>query len=85
MRVAMEVDDQLTSWVQDTIGLAQVLLETSGGTTVAYAYGLGRLSQIEGTDAEWFLGDALGSVRQIVDDDGDVVLARDYAPFGLMR
>ena len=56
VQVAQEIDGQVTEWVLDTIGLAQVLLETSGGTTVAYVYGLGRLSQIEGTDAEWFLG-----------------------------
>jgi RHS repeat-associated protein len=63
-------------------GLPQVLVETTSGEITLYAYGLSRLGQIKGSDAEWFLGDALGSVRQLVDDDGDVVLARDYTPFG---
>jgi RHS repeat-associated protein len=69
----------------DTIGLAQVLVETSGSSVVVYAYGLGRLAQVEDGDWEWFLADALGSVRQMVDDDGAVILARDYSPFGLLR
>ena len=82
VRVAQSVDGQATTWVMDTIGLAQVLVETSGGSTTIYVYGLGRLAQVEDTDWEWFLGDALGSVRQLVDDNGAVVLARDYTPYG---
>ena len=83
VRVAQEIDGQFTRWVQDQASsLAQVLLEVSGSQTTAYLYGLGRLSQVEGSDAEWFLGDALGSVRQLVDDTGAVVLARDYTPYG---
>jgi len=85
VRVAQEVDGVETRWVQDTVGLAQVLMETSGGAETIYLYGHARLAQVEGADAEWFLGDALGSVRQVVDDGGDVVLARDYSPFGVVR
>jgi len=65
--------------------LAQVLLEVTDGQTTVYLLGLGRLAQVEDGEWEWFLGDALGSVRQVVDGDGVVVLARDYAPFGLVR
>jgi RHS repeat-associated protein len=82
VRVAQEIDGQLTRWVQDTIGLAQVLVEVAEGPSTLYLYGLGRLAQVEDTDREWFLGDALGSLRQLVDDDGEVVLARDYEPYG---
>ena len=96
VRVAQSVDGTETRWVQTLAshctsynglsnagcGLPQVLVEyTSGGTTL-YSYGLGRLAQENGNDAEWFLGDALGSVRQVVDDNGDVLLARDYTPYG---
>jgi len=49
---------------------------------VTYTYGLARLAQVEDGDVAWFLGDALGSVRQVVDDDGAVILARDYGPYG---
>ena len=79
-------------WVQDTTGLAQVLLEATGGAVTLSLYGLGRLAEVEGAGAQWFLGDALGSVRQaagalqgMVDDDGAVTLARDYSPFGVLR
>jgi RHS repeat-associated protein len=37
---------------------------------------------MQGSDSEWFLGDALGSVRQVVDSSGSVVLSRDYDPYG---
>jgi len=42
-------------------GLIQVL---SDGTNT-YTYGLGRLSQQSGSTVDYFLGDALGSVRQL--------------------
>jgi len=64
--------------------LAEVLLEVTDGQTTVYLLGLGRLAQVEDGEWEWFLGDALGSVRQVVDGDGAVVLARDYTPFGLV-
>jgi RHS repeat-associated protein len=37
---------------------------------------------VEGGTFEWFLDDALGSVRQVVDVNGTVVLARSYDPYG---
>jgi RHS repeat-associated protein len=82
VRVAQEIDGQSTSWVQDAIGLAQVLIERTDTATTTYLYGLSRLAQVEGSDYEWFLGDALGSVRHVVDDSGAIVLARDYGPYG---
>ena len=66
----------------DAIGLAQVLVEITGTERITYAYGLARLWQAEDGNTEWYLGDALGSVRQLVDADGDVVLRRDYSPYG---
>lgn len=71
--------------MQDVVGLPQVLVESAGGATTLYVYGVARLMQVQGDDAEWFLGDALGSVRQLVDEDGAVVLARGYDPFGSER
>jgi RHS repeat-associated protein len=96
VRVAQEIDGQLTRWVQTLAshctsynglsnsgcGLPQVLVETTGAESTLYIYGLNRLAQVKGNDVEWFLGDALGSVRQLVNDDGDVILARDYTPYG---
>jgi RHS repeat-associated protein len=85
VRVAQSVDGIVTNWVQDTTGLAQVLLEATGGAVTLSLYGLGRLAEVDGADAQWFLADALGSVRQMVEDDGAVALARDYSPLGVLR
>jgi YD repeat-containing protein len=51
VRVTQEVDGVETRWVQDTIGLPQVLVVTSGGAETIYLYGYARLAQVEG-DAE---------------------------------
>ena len=58
-------------------GLTQVL---SDGTNT-YLYGNGRISQ-HATQTEYFLGDALGSVRQLADTTGAVTLTQSYAPYG---
>jgi len=34
------------------------------------------------TTTEYFLGDALGSVRQLTDASGEITLAKSYAPYG---
>ncbi len=49
-------------------GLTQVLED---GTNI-YLYGIGWIAQTDGTDTEYFLGDALGSVRQLTDASGAV-------------
>jgi hypothetical protein len=60
--------------------LIQVL---SDGTTT-YTYGLGRISQQSGSTPEYFLGDALGSVRQMTDQTGAVTYAAAYDPYGVV-
>jgi RHS repeat-associated protein len=52
----------------------------SDGTNT-YLYGNGRISQ-HTTQTEYFLGDALGSVRQLADTAGAVTLTQSYAPYG---
>lgn len=59
-------------------GLTQVL---SDGTNT-YLYGEGRIAQKHNSITEYYLDDALGSVRQLTDTSGEVVLARVYDPFG---
>jgi RHS repeat-associated protein len=59
-------------------GLTQVL---DDGTT-SYTYGLGRISQKRGNTTEYFHGDALGSVRQLTDQNGQLTLAKSYDPYG---
>lgn len=58
-------------------GLTQVLAD--GANT--YLYGNGRIAQAGGT-TEYFLGDALGSVRQLTDTAGAVTLTQNYSPYG---
>jgi len=59
-------------------GLTQVLSDSEN----TYTYGIGRISQQNGAATEYFLGDALGSVRQMVDGAGQVTLVKSYEPYG---
>ena len=43
---------------------------------------MGRIAENQGGVNEYYLGDALGSVRQLVDDGGETTLARTYEPYG---
>ena len=77
-RVGQVVNGVALSYVLDQdSGLSQVL---SDGTH-AYLYGNGRIAQM-GQQAEYFLPDALGSVRQMVNAGGAVTLSRRYDPYG---
>ena len=60
-------------------GLTQIL---NDGTNT-YLYGMGRIAQVN-TTTEYFLGDALGSVRQLTDASGEITLAKSYQPYGEM-
>lgn len=59
-------------------GLTQVLAE---GTNT-YTYGFNRIAQVVETQTGYFLGDALGSVRQVVDSQAEILLAQSYSPYG---
>jgi len=61
-----------------TASLTQVLADDE----YTYLYGAGRIAQYSATGTEYFLTDSLGSVRQMVDADGQVSLAQSYQPFG---
>ncbi len=77
-RLQQAVDGVPTSYTLDiNTGLTQVL--TDG--TNAYLYGQGRIAQVS-TTTEYFLGDALSSVRQLVDEGVAVTLTQRYEPYG---
>jgi hypothetical protein len=57
-------------------GLTQILSDE----TNTYLYGTGRIAQVN-TTTEYFLGDALGSIRQLTDASGDITLANAYDPY----
>ncbi len=72
------VDGVTTNYTLDlAAGLTQVL---DDGTNT-YLYGNGRIAQA-GSTTEYFLGDALGSVRQLADPTGAMTLTQSYAPYG---
>jgi len=73
------VDSITTNYTLDLEGgLTQVLAD---GTNT-YLYGASRISQQAGSSTEYFLGDALGSVRQMTDASGEITLAKAYEPYG---
>jgi RHS repeat-associated protein len=78
-RVSQTVNSVTTNFTLDmNSGLTQVLQEGSN----SYLYGTQRLAQYQGTNPSYFLGDALGSVRQLVDASGAVTLSKGYEPYG---
>jgi RHS repeat-associated protein len=78
-RVSQTVNGTTTNYTLDlNAGLTQVLADN----TTTYLYGLNRIGQSTGTDSAYFLGDALGSVRQMADSTGAVTLSRSYDPYG---
>lgn len=55
----------------------------SNGTNT-YLYGVGIIAQTNGSSADYLMGDALGSVRQLSDQSGAITYARAFDPFGVV-
>lgn len=48
-----------------------------------YLYGINRVAEFSDTEEEeYYLADALGSVRQLADAEAALLLARSYEPYG---
>ncbi len=78
-RVSQTVGGVTTHYTLDlNAGLTQVLAD---GTNT-YLYGNERIAQYDAGGPEYFLGDTLGSVRQLVDGTGAITLTKSYEPFG---
>jgi RHS repeat-associated protein len=78
-RLQTTANSVTTTFAMDyNAGLPQVL---DDGTNI-YLYGNGRIAQVN-TGTEYFLGDALGSVRQMADASGAIKLAKSYDPYGV--
>jgi RHS repeat-associated protein len=78
-RLQTSAGGQTTRYTLDRVsGLTQVLDDGS----YTYLYGNGRVAQYGASGGEYFLGDALGSVRQLVNGTGDVTLTQSYTPYG---
>jgi len=70
------VSDGTTTYAQD---LAAPLSQVLSDGTATYVYGHARLRALGGP---WYVGDALDSVRQTLDDAGAVVGSVQYDPWG---
>ncbi|HET7089515.1 MAG TPA: hypothetical protein VFL17_12775 [Anaerolineae bacterium] len=60
--------------------LVQVLVQEEAGGKTAYLYGVTRVGEQQPAGWVYHLPDALGSVRQLVDNSVQVVLARGNEP-----
>ena len=83
----MELGDRL----QQTIGgvptnyavdINSALPQVLQDGTNSYVYGVGNLSQTNGSTTDYFLTDALGSTRQLVNANDQLALTENYDPFG---
>lgn len=84
-RLSQTVNSVTTNYTLDlNAGLTQVLQESApqGYGTNTYLYGVKRIAQVSETQTGYFLPDALGSVRQMTDENGEVNLAQSYTPYG---
>jgi RHS repeat-associated protein len=78
-RIRQIVNGVTTDYVLDiNTGLTQVLQD---GTNT-YLYGINRVAQSTAEQSEFFLPDALGSVRNLVNSVSEVTLIQSYTPFG---
>ncbi len=65
-----------------TLDLNNWLTQVLADGTHTYLYGTGRIAQYDAGGGKYFLGDALGSVRQLTDDVGVVEMSKNYQPYG---
>src|SRR3972149_8228048 len=78
-RLQQTVNEQTTNYTLDlNAGLTRVLYD---GTNY-YTYGLDILFQHSGNTPEYFLGDALGPVRQLTEETSAIVMSKSYDPYG---
>ncbi len=77
--------DRLTqNGVNYTLDLNTGLTQVLNDGTNQYLYGLGRIAQVNASTliTDYFMTDALGSVRQLTDASGAITLAKSYQPYG---
>ena len=78
-RVRQTINGVTTSYLLDiNAGLTQVLSDE----TNTYFYGMNRIARYAGAQPQFYLGDALDSVRQVTDINDAVLLAQSFDPFG---
>jgi RHS repeat-associated protein len=83
-RMAQTVNGLTTEYVLDVAGgLPEVIVAATGGASTYYVQVQGQILGQYGSGAwAYTLPDHLGSLRQLVDGDGQVSLAQSFDPFG---
>ncbi len=82
--VAQTANGATTRFTQDLVSpLSQILQTTQGTATKHYVYGTERLYEQAGIVKTWYGSDALGSVRQMMDEAGTPLAALNYDPWGV--
>jgi RHS repeat-associated protein len=91
VRVAEIMDGLRSDFVQDVNRpLPQLLTSRQGGTVTQYLHGLGLIGEEKGGTGpmagpavwQYTLADAIGSVRQLTDAQGQTTMAQHFDPFG---
>jgi RHS repeat-associated protein len=84
VRLKQVVAGAVTTYTQDlAVPLPVVLQAKAGSATTQYLYALGTRPLAENAGSwEYLVPDALGSVRQIADASGNIILTQDYEPYG---
>ncbi len=75
----------LTTYTQDYAAPLPVVLQAkTGSAATQYVYSLGTrpVTEYESSAGEYLLADPLGSVRQLADASGNVLLSKSYEPYG---
>ncbi|MDZ4721389.1 MAG: LamG-like jellyroll fold domain-containing protein, partial [Roseiflexaceae bacterium] len=80
--VSQVVGGVTTRYTQD---LASPLSQILNDGTSQYVYGLDRLYGVAGSTRTWYASDALGSVRQTLNDVGVVQATANYDPWGQVQ
>lgn len=83
-RLKQVVAGAVTTYTQDVAAPLPVVLQAKAGSaTTQYLYALGTRPLAENSGSwEYLVPDALGSVRQIADASGNIILTQDYEPLG---
>ena len=85
-RIGKTVGSATTAYTLDLAsGLPQVLAETTGSSTSAYAYAGGPLEIDQAGTTYWYLSDTLGSVRLLTDSTGATPATYAYSEAPLSR
>jgi RHS repeat-associated protein len=76
-----------TTYTQDIVAPLPVVLQAKTGTIATqYLFSMGTrpIAQYTSSAFQYLLADGLGSVRQIADASGHVILAESYQPYGMV-